>query len=213
LKLLKNEKTNDLCLIQDNDELLIYQSHVVDPNYLDALSPDDFECDAQIKMLGNNKIEVLQLQTLRQFNNSHDFLRIIELLTDGLEFNGYDVSTVKPYLENPSSFTGEVIFNVEISQIKEDEKKAPGAKYKFEFKGKRITGDSAYIKYTFFNDGLETLPTSLYEIFALYANLSKVIAQACHEGKDEWFMPCDDWATIPYGKEAIYSSHNRQKQF
>jgi hypothetical protein len=203
MKLLKTEFS--FCLIQRNNELLVFQEHSVNTDDLNSCSSDDFDCEAQIKMIGKNQIEILQLQELYQFNCCRSLLNIIKLLDFGLSLNGYSPSSVKPYFEKPESYKESIISSTKITQ---QNTHGPGADYSFVFKGTTVIGSSSYIKYTFFQK-IESLPSTLSELFALYVDLNKLIAQACHEAQDKNFMPCDDWATLPYGNEDKYRKRER----
>lgn len=206
-KLLKT--TNGSCLIQSGDELWIFPEHEVSDD-LETLSPEDWTCDAQVKILPDNKIQVLQLQEMYQFNNSHQLLTTIGLLAYGLNLNGQETSKIESYLENPEDYRGEPLSQVSISFKKEVEDILFDAVYHFTYKKQQIKGTGQFIKYTFF-DKIETLPETLEEVFNLYVNLNKLIAEGCALGNDDMFLPCDDWATVKYGSQAKYRYDRRQK--
>lgn len=204
-KLLKT--INGSCLIQSNDELWVFPEHEVCPEDLSTLSPEDWTCDAQVQILPENKIKVLQLQELHQFNNSHCLLTTIKLLSYGLALNGQNTSKVDSYLESPETYRGEPLSQVSMSFKKEVNGIMFDAIYQFSYKDKQIKGQGQFIKYTYFEE-IETLPESLEEVFNLYVNLNKLIADACAIGNDDMFLPCDDWATVKYGNQAKYRRKN-----
>lgn len=179
-------------LVQVQDELWVFYEHNMTSS-LEDLDAQAWECEAQVKILPNNKIQILQLQELYQFNCCHSLLTTIKLLAIGLKINGQDVSKIESYLSNPETYFAEPLSQVSFSFKKEVENIMFDALYQFNYKNKQIKGHGQFIKYTYFED-IETVPESIEEVFDLYVNLNKLIAEACTIGKDDMMLPCDKWA-------------------
>jgi hypothetical protein len=181
---------------------------VINCDYKDAEVPMEFWsfCDhdihAKIKLLGNNKFEIIEWGNLYQFNCSTDLTQIIKLLAMGLKMNGYDVTFIEQNVDTPELVKETVISNAKIIQHGEyffTGKTTCEVEYSFNFKGKTISGDGTYIKYMFFND-LEHLPDSINELFILVVDLNKLIGKACVEVKNKDFMACEDWVEPLFSK-------------
>ncbi len=188
-KILKS--INGSTLVQVKDILWVFWDHELPPlsELTESSKASDFDCAAQIKILPNNKIQILELHELYQFNCCHSLLTTIELLAYGLKENGQFIS-FDAYLASPENYFPKNSFSQVSFSFKKD---IYDVFYSFTYKNKPLKGQGQFIKYTYF-EGMESVPESLEEVFELYVNLNNLIAQACTLGKDDMFLPCDQWA-------------------
>lgn len=184
MKLLKT--LNNDCLIQNGSILLVFDEQNV-PDDLSQLNYDLSGCKAQIRMLGKNEIRIIQMDEIYRFNSQKTLLNTIELIAFGLKQNKYKVYIKEEVLRDPLSFNPSVISEAEVTIKKKK------IYYQFKFKGEELKGFGPLAEGLTFEE-VETLPTTLEDIFSLYVDLNKILAKAFHESKDPAFMIFDDWA-------------------
>jgi hypothetical protein len=192
---------NDKVAIQKDNEVWVVHSQYKEVDIpLEDYNFQENDIPAKIKLLGNNKIQILEFHDLFQFNCTSCNDKVIELLVQGLKVNGYDTAFVEKYLNDPASVKETVIFNQKIIQhpdFYQNRKHKAEVEFEFTFKGKQINGNGTYIKYMFFHD-IETMPETIDELFLLTVDLNKLIGEACHQAKDTWFMACSPWVKKLY---------------
>ena len=184
MKLLKT--LNNDCLIQNGSILLVFDEQNV-PDDLSQLNYDLSGCKAQIRMLGKNEIRIIQMDEIYRFNSQKTLLNTIELIAFGLKQNKYKIYIKEAVLRDPLSFNPSVISEAEVTIKKKK------IYYQFKFKGEELKGFGPLAEGLTFEE-VETLPTTLEDIFSLYVDLNKILAKAFHESKDPTFMIFDDWA-------------------
>ena len=184
MKLLKT--LNNDCLIQNGSILLVFDKQNV-PDDIHQLNYDLSGCKAEIRMLGGNEIRVIQMAEFYRFNSQKTLLNTIELIAFGLKQNKYKISIEESVLRNPLLFKSFVISESELTIKKKK------IYYQFKLKTEELKGFSPLAEGITFEE-IETLPTTLEDIFSLYVDLNKILAKAFHESKDPAFMIFDDWA-------------------